>query len=490
MRNKAYSYIRFSTADQIKGDSQRRQTEQAAAWCKANDVELVESYHDLGVSAFRGKNAAQGSLGAFLSLVNTGRIPHGSFLLVESLDRLSRAEIMTAFDQFRAIIKAGVCIVTVSDGHIYTADKLNSNFTDLLISLTVMSRAHEESKIKSQRISAAWVSKRRAASSTPMTARCVAWCKLAADRKRFELIPERAAIVREIFERAAKGHGTYSTAKELRRRNVPCFGKSSTWHVSYIKKILCNRSCIGEFSPGKMTNQKREQLDALVGYYPAVVTPEMFSTVQQRRKNRPSLNGRSSFNVFSKLAFDEATGSPLCYVNKCRSKGWHYLVPAAAIAGKTSFGGWQYDRFKIQFLVACGQLVLQKPAAVAENEIELSTVQCNLDALDRRLSRLVAFLESGEGEAVGQRLRELEAERKQLQGKQADIQSRKLDAPTDAALVDWTDDAALRDNLLRCVKRITVNIQQLSFTAEFYDGRKITCEPKKWDLAFLQKSNP
>ena len=52
--------------------------------------ELAEdTYKDLGVSAFRSKNSKTGALRAFLKAVEEGDIPRGSFLLVESLDRLT-----------------------------------------------------------------------------------------------------------------------------------------------------------------------------------------------------------------------------------------------------------------------------------------------------------------------------------------------------------------------------------------------------------------
>lgn len=40
---KAYSYIRFSSPEQAKGDSYRRQREAAEAYCQANGLELVAS---------------------------------------------------------------------------------------------------------------------------------------------------------------------------------------------------------------------------------------------------------------------------------------------------------------------------------------------------------------------------------------------------------------------------------------------------------------
>src|SRR5438270_645082 len=87
----AYSYIRFSTPEQAKGDSLRRQDEAATGWCKRNGVRLDTSLtlHDLGKSAFLGehrKNPDRNALAAFLKMVEQGRIPRDSYLIVENLD--------------------------------------------------------------------------------------------------------------------------------------------------------------------------------------------------------------------------------------------------------------------------------------------------------------------------------------------------------------------------------------------------------------------
>jgi len=92
----AYSYIRFSTPEQLRGDSLRRQTEAAAQWCGANNITLDTSLtlHDLGKSAYLGahrQNPDRNALAAFLKLVETGKIvrsvgvngPAGDFWALE-----------------------------------------------------------------------------------------------------------------------------------------------------------------------------------------------------------------------------------------------------------------------------------------------------------------------------------------------------------------------------------------------------------------------
>ncbi len=68
---KAYSYIRFSTTDQRKGDSLRRQLELSENYAKEHNLELDKTLKlkDLGLSAFKGEHTSKGALGKFLDLV-------------------------------------------------------------------------------------------------------------------------------------------------------------------------------------------------------------------------------------------------------------------------------------------------------------------------------------------------------------------------------------------------------------------------------------
>src|SRR5580765_2642409 len=110
----AYSYIRFSTPEQAKGDSLERQLGRSREWASRHRVRLDESLIDRGVSAFKSRNAAMGHLKGFLDLIREGRIARGSYLLIESLDRLSRDEIWPALSLIGEILTAVVTIVTLS----------------------------------------------------------------------------------------------------------------------------------------------------------------------------------------------------------------------------------------------------------------------------------------------------------------------------------------------------------------------------------------
>src|SRR5262249_17292109 len=156
---KAYSYLRFSTPEQMRGDSFRRQTQLAQDYAQRHGLELDTelTLNDLGVSAFRGRNARTGALGAFLQAMDADMVPEGSLLLVESPDRVTRQDPWDALPLFQRIINGGITIVTLQDGKTYSREEMRANPIRILESLFVMIRANEESATKSRRLKAAWI---------------------------------------------------------------------------------------------------------------------------------------------------------------------------------------------------------------------------------------------------------------------------------------------------------------------------------------------
>src|SRR5262245_52735103 len=147
-RRRAFSYIRFSSVVQADGGSLERQTTGTEAYCKRKDLSLDDTLtlQDLGVSAFRGDNVKEGALAGFLEACRTGRVPKGSFLIVESLDRLSRDQIRPALQLFLALQDFGITIVTLQPEREYPPD--GADALSLIEPLIVFARAHEESAMK------------------------------------------------------------------------------------------------------------------------------------------------------------------------------------------------------------------------------------------------------------------------------------------------------------------------------------------------------
>lgn len=368
----AFSYTRFSTPGQATGDSFRRQTEGSERYARENGLTLNTdlTFQDLGVSAYQGSNQGQDKgLGQFLKACETGLVPSGSWFIVESLDRLSRQPVETALSLFLSILRFGITIVTLSDNQVYKPG--NSNWTPLIIALTVMARGHEESKTKSMRLSAAWEEKRRNASSKPLTSVCPNWMKLSDDRTRYELIPERAAVLQEIITLSKNGIGGNRITSMLNERKVPTFSGGSTgWHSSYLQKILTNRALYGEYQPCKwIDNKPFPEGDPIPNYFPAVITKETFLSLQAARASNgahgKARKGVGISNIFSGLLRCGYCNSTMILsgMNGARIKGedgtqkrisTKSLLCDGARRGKGCFAlKWNYPDFEKSMLEFC-----------------------------------------------------------------------------------------------------------------------------------------
>lgn len=393
MRPRAYSYLRMSTDIQLKGDSRRRQLEASSAYAEANALELAkeDQLEDIGISAFKGANVREGALGQFLKAVETGSVPTGSYLLVESLDRISRQKISAGLTLFLGIINAGINVVTLTDKRVYRAGE--PDLTDLIVSLVTMSRAHEESLVKSQRLGAAWENKRKQASSgRPMTKWAPAWLALSPDRERFDPIPERVDVVRSIFEDAAAGIGMYRIVVRLNDSRTPTFNPSNGWHQSYVSKILSNRAVLGEFQPHKRLDGKHlPDGKPIESYFPAIVDRELFYRAQngkeQRRVNGAGRKGAGFANLFGGLAACAYCGSAMKFENKGSGrKGGAYLI---CDRSKRQLGcvatRWRYRDFEASFLAFVQELDLDSIINVSDDAVARKALEDERSALQGEL---------------------------------------------------------------------------------------------------------
>jgi DNA invertase Pin-like site-specific DNA recombinase len=406
---KAYSYIRFSTPDQLKGDSLRRQTELSRQYAESNDLEYDESFtiKDLGISAYKSSNAKNGALGVFLEAVKKGRIEKGSYLLIESLDRLSRDAVYEALSQFMNIINDGIVIVTLSDNMTYQAGALKER--ELMYSLMSMSRAHEESRMKGTRIAASWSNKRKNSRTHKLTARAPAWLKLKDDRSEFLLIEERVKVIRLIFAMTINGYGKTRIIKKLNQLETPRFGRGVAWNESYVSKVLRNRAVLGEFQPHNMVKGKRTPCgEPVAGYFPAVVDESTFykakkSTESRRTSSGPT--GNKVANLFKNIIKCSYCGHSMRFQDKGKSpkSGGKLIICSAYIRGMgcSVSRTWKYDSFEKTVLANLVELdieeILESEIRSSEisalkskiNEVEGSKNDCEL-----RLNRILESLQS------------------------------------------------------------------------------------------------
>ena len=108
---------------------------------------------DIGLSAYSGANISEGALGKFIASIEQGSVASGSVLIVELLDRLSRQQTSKALLLLLRIVEKGITIATLIDGQTYS-DSVDTY--QLMMSLVIMQRAHDESLTKSDRLTAVW----------------------------------------------------------------------------------------------------------------------------------------------------------------------------------------------------------------------------------------------------------------------------------------------------------------------------------------------
>jgi DNA invertase Pin-like site-specific DNA recombinase len=489
---KAYSYIRFSTPQQALGDSLRRQTEKAAKYAAGHGLTLDTELNlsDLGVSAYRQSNAKKGALRVFLDEVEAGRIAVGSYLLIENMDRLSRDEIFEALGPFLTLINSGITVVTLTDERLYSRETLRHEGASAMhYIIAELTRAHAESRRKSQLVGAAKARKKQqllehGIQGKPYTRQTPAWLNWSDDSKAYEVLPDRAAIVREIFERTDAGDGIDRIAKDLNQRGVDTWGgglgkrKANHWRGGYMRKILTSSAPIGSFTPhttdhDELTGARRDTpMEPILNMFPAVVGEELYWRVHRR------------------FATTAARGKNARHDPKSIVAGITRCATCGNVVTRVSKGTYVYLVCSRANMRAQGCKYLAVPygdveAALRENVgwlIEEAPRGKNTAELDREIAGLVTMELHYSGEAsdladlaarekslaARRRLREKEAELRETQARLRTITTQRdtmttasvrdrLNAVTKALGADTVDVVAANQALRQAMSRIVLD---------------------------------
>lgn len=435
---RAYSYIRFSTPEQAQGDSLRRQTALAEEYAKKHGLVLDKelSMRDLGKSAWRGKNMDDtAKLGMFVRMLEDGDIPAGSVLLLEKLDRASRDYPLEAANTIARIIKAGCDVVTLDPEKRYGVQTIRGDIGALLTMIIAFAVANEESEKKSTRGRQANAAKRER--KAPMgygrnrdaiTGIAPGWIQVEADGNRV-LIPERAKVVRHIFELFVSGTGQQGIAKAFTRDKLPTFGRSSQWHKSYIAKILRSQTVIGTLT--HVDGTRRE------GYYPAAIDGELWQRAQTlietdgRRAGRPKGSTLLIRNVLAGLAKCPKCGNAMTRVWKGSSRkkaGVPKLVCTWAKLG----GTWvcPYVSVSLPMIEAALQRAARTPLPKADETLrdQLQNRHGELEGIESVIEDLVAAVEKSASKALLKRLKEREEQRDRLSAELAVLEKQAEDS--------------------------------------------------------------
>jgi hypothetical protein len=448
----AISYLRFSDAIQGLGDSTRRQRSLAQAYADRHNLEIVEELRDLGVSAFRGRNATSGAWGAMINMAQQGIFQRAGIkhVLVEGFDRMSRMEPLDALFLFKQVLDTEMTVHMVKgNGSIFTREALRDT-GKLLVSIIEMAAAHQESVNKSHRLLEKRAENRTEAreGKKQMTTVAPYWLHWDDEfewngRKGwFKPYPNRQKVVRDIYELTADGATVYSICRTLSEREEPTFriGKGSAkngWSTSYISRILNSKEVLGEMQPKKLVNGKPvPDGDPIFNYYPPVVDVDLYNRAQAARR-QPNHKGRTgadnedgaSFtNLFRGLLLcgcckDSATGEAATMnirgnlkrdkKNKKKVKTYQYLICTAKRKGggpaHETKKNWRYDAFEKLFLDhvtdfdVTGLLkrqVAESPEQIARKQIE--EAKYKVHTLEAEVENLAKQLDNATSERTGE----------------------------------------------------------------------------------------
>jgi len=317
---KAYSYSRFSSDAQRPGTSILRQQTLAEKWCEEHKIPLAtDRFKDEAVSGFSGANLENGALARFIALVKSGEIEAGSYLILESLDRLTRLNAWQASGLLQELVGLGIIVVTLRPEMRFDH---NSTAIDLLQAILHMDNAHKESARKSGLGKDEWEKRFKAARETKkhIGNRVSNWLTLDKASGKY-LVNEHAFAVGRIFELCLQGLGSTAISQTMNAEGYRTFNKGDRWGTSAVLTILKNRAAIGELA-------LKDGGEPIPDYFPAVVNVETFDAAKNMVKVRETgkvTKQSADFNVWRKLVVCGACGSAMNIIHRTK---FRYLMCA------------------------------------------------------------------------------------------------------------------------------------------------------------------
>ena len=320
----AYAYSRVSAARQLKGTGMSRQQPgekgegKPEQICREHGWILSpQTFADLGVSAFKGKNRLKGDLATFVELANEKKLLPNPVLILEQWDRFSRQELDESFDAVRDLLRSGVAIHISFGNHTFTKACLNSLASRIGIELALQA-AWEYSANLSRRVKAAYDKKKESSALSGKAYRFKApgWLKWNKQTEAYDTIPEKVMSIKRLFELANMGIGVRGITKRLNTEHVLTIGtyngdkiKSGNWSCVVVAGLIHSQKVLGV----------NANVSPPVKMYPQVISDEVYyaakAKVDQRRTGR--FFGRNSDegrNLFLHLAACKKCG---------RLMSWH-----------------------------------------------------------------------------------------------------------------------------------------------------------------------
>jgi DNA invertase Pin-like site-specific DNA recombinase len=405
-RDPGVSYRRISDPKQVLGDGEDRQARDFRSFCERHNLTPVaETFADRR-SGYKDEHRRKGRLGVLIAMAKAGSFEPGTVIVIEAWDRLGRLRPDKQTALVAELLACGVRIGVCRLDDIFAEEDFGTHkWTTLAVFIQL---AYQESKQKADRVAASWEARRRRArQECKLTSRRLpAWLELDGQGSPVPA-PERAAVVKRIFELAAAGYGQKLICRKLADDGVPAFGEvvvragrkrsqfSGKWLAPYVSQLLNDRRVLGEHQPRHADGKPAGPV--IEGYYPAVVTAEEFLAARQARLGRRTGNGarqRRHVNLFAGLLKHARDGEgfilhnkgsaaelELVYINRTGhgGRGKSYTLPAADFEDAVLA--------LLKELTAADVLPAQAPSRAGELRKELGAVRGQIEEMQDDLKR-------------------------------------------------------------------------------------------------------
>ncbi|EOX4783046.1 recombinase family protein [Vibrio alginolyticus] len=304
--NKYHLYQRVSKQIQAEeGQGIQRQEQACEHWISDYNKRLLSEgksayskgliYEDRGKSAYTAANFKRDELGALINDIENGKIEKGDLIVIELIDRFSRANVDFVRSQFQRIIDAGVKIAITKWNLVFEENMESvSSVTGRILLEIGMYLAYQESSQKSSRIKAS--RKLLEDSGKKSIAKPPFWLARNSDLKSYTIIEENAEIIRKIFDLKLNfNYGPQKIIKSLGDLDIYRYSfdengnlikttKNSPLSESSINAYIRNTNVIGKLD-GK-------------DYYPRIIDDRTFYAVQKRTRENTGGVGEIFRNVF------------------------------------------------------------------------------------------------------------------------------------------------------------------------------------------------
>lgn len=411
--NKYHLYQRVSKQIQAEeGQGIQRQEQACEHWISDYNKRLLSEgksayskgliYEDRGKSAYTAANFKRGELGALINDIENGKIEKGDLIVIELIDRFSRANVDFVRSQFQRVLDAGVKIAITKWNLVFEENMESvSSVTGRILLEIGMYLAYQESSQKSARIKAS--RKLLEDSGRKSIAKPPFWLARNLDLKSYTIIEENAEIIRKIFDlRLNFNYGPQKIIKSLgdvdiyrysfdENGNLIKTTKNSPLSESSINAYIRNTNVIGKLD-GK-------------DYYPRIIDDRTFYAVQKRTRENTGGVGEIFRNVFV------GVGKCGCLIRKENENGCGSLAKCGYIMAFSSRKvknptkgmylkcnrkrkSTKCDSENINYYLAQNKIynVLKSLKFDIDQSVDISHLEEKINAIDKSMSKIREYM--------------------------------------------------------------------------------------------------